>query len=64
MTDSYRNDSADYVFTLILDNFYQSDFYRSELKSWMFGSPQQLLVAIIRKKLKQTCPKSTGCNWS
>jgi hypothetical protein len=34
----YRNDSADHGFTLILDGFDYSDFHRSGLKRWMFGS--------------------------
>jgi hypothetical protein len=35
---------------LILDDFHQSDSHRSKLKSWTFGSPQQLLVDRISKK--------------
>jgi hypothetical protein len=45
MDSYYCNDSTDYVFILILDGFYQIDFYRSWLKSQAFGSPQQFLVA-------------------
>jgi hypothetical protein len=41
----HRDDSTDSVFMLILDGFYQNDSYKSGLKSWMFDSPQQLLVA-------------------
>lgn len=36
MNFSYRGDLADCMFILILDNFHQSDFYRSELKSKWF----------------------------
>jgi hypothetical protein len=50
----YYNDSTDYVFMLILDGFCPNEFYRSWLKSWPFGSPQQLLVARSCQKLKQT----------
>jgi hypothetical protein len=39
---------------LILNGFYPNEFYRSWLKSWVFGSPQQLLVARSYEKLKQT----------
>jgi hypothetical protein len=36
MNFSYRGDLADCMFILILDDFHQSDFYRSELKSKWF----------------------------
>jgi hypothetical protein len=39
---------------LILDGFCLNEFYRSCLKSWAFGSPQQLLVARSCQKPKQT----------
>jgi hypothetical protein len=39
---------------LILNGFYPNEFYRSWLKSWVFGSPQQLLVAGSCEKPKQT----------
>jgi hypothetical protein len=47
---SYRDDSADCVFTLILDDFHQNDSYRSRLKSWVFDNTHELLAARIRKK--------------
>jgi hypothetical protein len=40
-----RGDSNDYVFMLILVGFHQRDFHKNRLKSWVFGSLQQLLVA-------------------
>jgi hypothetical protein len=52
----YYNDLTDYVFMLILDGFCPYEFYRSWLKSWAFGSLQQLLVARSCQKLKQTGP--------
>jgi hypothetical protein len=45
MDSYYYNDSTGYVFMLILNDFYQINFYRSWLKSRVFGSLQQLLVA-------------------
>jgi hypothetical protein len=42
---------------LILDSFCPNEFYRSWLKSWAFGSPQQLLVARSCQKPKQTGSK-------
>jgi hypothetical protein len=56
MDFSYRDDSTDWVFTLILEDFHQSDFHRSGLKSLVFGSPQQLLVARINKKSETNRP--------
>jgi hypothetical protein len=50
----YCDDSTDYMFMLILNGFYPNKFYRSWLKSWVFGSPQQLLVHRSCKKPKQT----------
>jgi hypothetical protein len=41
---------------LILDDFCPNKFYISWLKSWAFGSPQQLLVAKSCQKPKQTGP--------
>jgi hypothetical protein len=38
--------------------FWPNEFYRSCLKSWAFGSPQQLLVARSSQKPKQTVPIS------
>jgi hypothetical protein len=58
----YRDDSIDCVFTLILDDFYQSDSHKSRLKSWVFGSRRQLLVARISKKAKTNMPYDLfGC---
>jgi hypothetical protein len=42
------------MFMLILNDFYSNEFYRSWLKSRVFGSPQQLLVARSCEKPKQT----------
>jgi hypothetical protein len=56
MDSSYRDDSTDWVFTLILEDVHQSDFYRSGLKSLVFDSPQQLLVARINKKSETNRP--------
>jgi hypothetical protein len=50
----YYDDSTDYMFMLIFNGFYPKEFYRSCLKSWVFGSPQQLLVARSCEKPKQT----------
>jgi hypothetical protein len=40
--------------------FCPNEFYRSCLKSWAFGSPQQLLVAKSCQKPKQTRPCRAG----
>jgi hypothetical protein len=45
---------------LILNSFYPNKFYKSWLKSWMFGSPQQLLVVRSCEKSKQTGPRYGG----
>jgi hypothetical protein len=52
----YCDDSTDYMFMLILNGFYPNGFYRSWLKSRVFGSSQQLLVARSCEKPKQTGP--------
>lgn len=45
-SDIFLDDSADSMFTLILDGFikYSNDFHKNGLKSWAFGSPRQLLT--------------------
>jgi hypothetical protein len=50
----YCDDSTDYMFMLILNGFYPNEFYISWLKSRVFGSAQQLLVARSCEKPKQT----------
>jgi hypothetical protein len=47
--NSYRDDSVNYVFTLIFVSFHQSDSHKNGLKYCMFGIPQQLLMARISK---------------
>jgi hypothetical protein len=47
---SYYHDLIDYVLILVLDDFYQIGFYRNRLKSWLFDSPQQFLMARMSKK--------------
>jgi hypothetical protein len=49
---------------LILDGFCSNEFYRSWLKSWSFGSPQQLLVARSCQKPKQTGPVYPPKAWA
>jgi hypothetical protein len=50
----YCDDSTDYMFMLILNDFYSNEFYRSWLKSWVFDGLQQFLVARSCEKSKQT----------
>jgi hypothetical protein len=45
MNSYYYNDSTDFVFMPILDGFYSIDSYKSGLKSRVFDSRHQLLVA-------------------
>jgi hypothetical protein len=40
-----HDDSADSVFMLVSDDFYQGDSHRSLQKIWAFGTPQQISVA-------------------
>jgi hypothetical protein len=40
---------TDYMFTLILNDFHQSDYHKNRLKRWVFGNPQQLLVTKTEK---------------
>jgi hypothetical protein len=61
MDSYYYNDSTDHVFMLIMDDFCPNEFYRSWLKSWAFGSLQQLLMTRSCQKPKQTGPSSNGC---
>jgi transposase len=51
MDSYYRDDSTDYVFMLILDVFYQSDSYRSWLKS---RGVWRSVAAFSGQKLKKT----------
>jgi hypothetical protein len=53
MTDYYYyDDLTDYMFVLILNDFYLNEFYRNCLKNWVFDSPQQLLIVRSCEKPK------------
>jgi hypothetical protein len=57
---SYHNDSLDYVFTFVFDEFHQNDSHKNRLKSWSFDSPQNLSWSESTFKLKQTHTNHMG----
>jgi hypothetical protein len=56
MDSYYRDNSIDYVFMLILDDFYQNDSYRSGLKSWNVWLSVAAFGGQKLKKSKQIGP--------